>query len=468
MLKVLFFSLSLLVLPNNKWAVTNLAVLLLALMMTGSLVNKCLISTPSDGLLMDPLRFSLVALSIWLTSLILIASTRVTRSQFKPAWFNRLVLTLMILLIITFSTSNVFIFYLIFESTLIPTLMLIIGWGYQPERIQAGVYILFYTLAASLPLLLLVFWLRDSMGTLNFVLMSVLPLPPLTAIMYLAIVGAFLVKIPIFIVHLWLPKAHVEAPVRGSIILAGVLLKLGGYGLLRMAPLFSSKFINFGLFWTTLSLVGGATTRFMCLRQTDTKSLVAYSSVAHISLVIGGIIVGRTTGSSGCLALIVAHGLCSSGIFCLTNIAFERVSSRSILICKGFLQIIPSIALWWFLLCICNIAAPPSINLLSEILLINRIMAWSLISLLPLIIISFMSAVFTLFLFAITQHGQFNSRIYGFNSGIINEYTLLLMHWAPLNLLILKADVFNLYFGSLNKILVCGAKDVVTQNNSIY
>lgn len=121
--------------------------------------------------------------------------------------------------------------------------------------------------------------------------------------------------------------------------------------------------------------MGGSLTRFVCLRQTDTKSLVAYSSVAHISLVIGGIIVGSASGASGCLALIIAHGLCSSGMFCLTNIVFERTSSRRIFLCKGLLQLIPSMALWWFLLCICNMAAPPSINLLSEVILINRIVS---------------------------------------------------------------------------------------------
>jgi NADH-ubiquinone oxidoreductase chain 4 len=137
----------------------------------------------------------------------------------------------------------------------------------------------------------------------------------------------------------------VEAPVSGSMILAGVLLKLGGYGLLRVFC-FLSNFYVFNFIWVSISLVGGGIVRLICLRQTDLKSLVAYSSVAHMGIVVGGIMTLSYWGFCGSYVLIIARGLCSSGLFCLVNISYERLGSRRLLVSKGLMSLIPRMSMW--------------------------------------------------------------------------------------------------------------------------
>lgn len=408
----------------------------------------------------DLLSYRLILLSLWISALILIAREIVFKNNNYKKLFLFNILLLLALLVLAFGNNNLFIFYLFFEGRLIPTLFLILGWGYQPERLQAGLYLLFYTLLVSLPIIIGLFYLYNYIGSINFYLINNYIFD--FDILYISIILAFLVKIPIFLVHLWLPKAHVEAPISGSIILAGIILKLGGYGLMRVYRFLQLSGIKYNFLWISISLIGGILIRLVCLRQTDLKSLIAYSSVAHIGIVLAGLITINFWGICGSLSLIIAHGLCSSGLFCLANISYERIGRRSLLINKGMLNFIPSITLWWFLLSSANIAAPPTLNLLGEISLLNRIIRWSWISILLLSLLSFFSAAYRLYLYAYTQHGKFYSGIYSFINGKIREYLLLLLHWFPLNLLIIKREIcfLWLYLNSLFKISICDVDDM--------
>nr|AML26576.1 NADH dehydrogenase subunit 4 [Staphylinidae sp. BMNH 1274705] len=384
----------------------------------------------------DLLSYMMILLSLWICSLMILASYKIYMYNNYYCLFIFTLLMLLFSLYMTFSSLNLFIFYLFFEMSLIPTLMLIIGWGYQPERIQAGVYLLFYTMFGSLPMMLVIFMLYNNYH-LSFYLMN---FNIDNLLFYFCMNIVFLVKIPMYMFHLWLPKAHVEAPVSGSMILAGIMLKLGGYGMLRLMVNFQLIGLKFNYIFVVISLLGGVYVSLICIRQTDMKCLVAYSSVAHMGLVLAGIMTYNYWGMVGSLVMMIAHGLCSSALFCLVNLTYERVGSRNLYLNKGMINIMPSMSLWWFMFCACNMAAPPSLNLLGEIMLINSLISWCSITMVTLMLISFFSAVYSLFLYSYSQHGKYYSGLYSIFHSNIREYILLFLHWLPLNILILKSD----------------------------
>nr|YP_010352862.1 NADH dehydrogenase subunit 4 [Tropostreptus sigmatospinus]UOF70176.1 NADH dehydrogenase subunit 4 [Tropostreptus sigmatospinus]UOF70254.1 NADH dehydrogenase subunit 4 [Tropostreptus sigmatospinus] len=379
----------------------------------------------------------LVWLSTWIIMLMMLASLKVIKHN--ELYFLLIMLSMLIFLSLVFLSIDLIWFYISFEAVLIPTYLLIIGWGYQPERLQAGLYLIFYTMFVSLPLLVVILWVNAK----SFNLMNLFSeLNWFSSLIFLGGVGAFLVKMPMFFVHLWLPKAHVEAPVSGSMVLAGILLKMGGFGLYRISEYFMFMVKSLGMVWMSISLVGGLYMSLVCLRQSDLKSLIAYSSVVHMGLVIGGLMTMSWVGLAGAFILMVGHGLCSSGLFCLANINYERLHSRSVLVNKGLINLLPSGALMWFLLVSSNMAAPMSLNLIGEISLLGCLLSYSAFMMFILVFLSFFSAAYCLYLYSSIQHGSLVKGTMPFYEMLMVEYLVLLLHWIPLNILFMKMDFF--------------------------
>nr|AOQ30890.1 NADH dehydrogenase subunit 4 [Pleurobranchaea novaezealandiae] len=347
---------------------------------------------------------SIGSMMVFLSLILCFFALLATPEEGESESYKFCIIILCLVLIMCFSSSNVMMFYVFFEISLIPTLVLILGWGYQPERLQAGTYMMLYTVSASLPLLVMLLWQGADKCTFHIPSLGMVS-DITSSFLTLFIISAFLFKLPMYGAHLWLPKAHVEAPLAGSMILAGILLKLGGFGLFLMSVCFNLSLSYITIFICSLSMWGGFMTAVMCLRQVDVKALVAYSSVGHMSIVVTGFILGSSWGYFSAVCTMVAHGLSSSALFCLAYFTYKKSHTRSMIYIKGLLVAYPVLSLWWFLFCCINMACPPTLDLVGELTAVPVLWNHSIYLASVLGGLMFLGAAYNMFLYSSLNHG---------------------------------------------------------------
>ena len=279
-------------------------------------------------------------------------------------------LGLEVLLIGVFTILDILGFYVLFEAILIPMYLIIGIWGSRKEKVSASYYFFFYTLIGSLLMLVGILYLYNVAGTTDYLSLLTFEIDPtVQKWLFIAFFSSLAVKIPKYPFHIWLPQAHVEAPVAGSVLLAGVLIKLGGYGFIR----FTLPIMPIGVeFWTplvfTLSILGVIYASLTTLAQTDLKRIIAYSSVSHMAIVTLGIFTCSIIGIEGSIFLQLAHGLVSSALFIIVTVLYDRHHTRLVKYYRGITITMPIYSALFFFFTLANIGAPLTCNFIGEFL----------------------------------------------------------------------------------------------------
>nr|WDY83687.1 NADH dehydrogenase subunit 4 [Apis laboriosa] len=374
--------------------------------------------------------YGLMMLTLWIFSLIFLS---LNNNSINCLLIN---LLLMMSLLFVFMSMNFLLFYLFYELGLLIIFYMVVKWGYSENRWLAGFYLMFYTMVFSLPMLYIIYYIYWMNNSLNFMLMEMLNFN-LNFMLFMYLLMSFLVKIPIYMFHGWLLKAHVEAPYYGSMILASIMLKLGGYGMLRMMMMMKFEFIYFSKILIVVNLFGVLILSLMCLMQYDMKSIIAISSIVHMGLMIMSMLTFFKLSLIGSYMMMVSHGLSSSGLFFLVNVIYKQTNSRLMFVNKGMINFMPSMSLMWFMLCSSNMGSPVSLNLVSEVMLMIGLIFWLKYLFIILMMYCLFSFIYSVYLFMIINHGK-NYINFKINNSMMIDYYILLMHWIPLNLMFLK------------------------------
>nr|DBA43593.1 TPA_asm: ND4 [Bombus impetuosus] len=349
-------------------------------------------------------------------------------------------LMLILLMMMNFMSMDLLIFYFLYESSLLLIFFMIMEWGYTEDRIMSSFYLMFYTLIFSLPMLYLIFKILNLEGSVFFLILELMNLT-LDKFNYIYLLMSFLVKIPMYLFHGWLMKAHVEASFFSSMILASIMLKLGSYGMLRLIFMFKFMLKNLMFFLMLINMFGLLILSTLCLIQFDMKLIIALSSVVHMGIMMMGMLTEKKMGILGGLLMMISHGLVSSGLFYLVNMIYTQTNSRLIFINKGMICMMPSMSMMWFMMCIYNSGAPISLNMVSEIFLLMSLIYWYKYLFLFLILYCLLSFIYSIYLFSFIQYGKIFYLTLNIYNSLLMNYLTLILHLLPLNLLI-----FNLFF----------------------
>ena len=306
------------------------------------------------------------------------------------------------LLIFVFSALDILVFYIMFEIILIPFFILIGISSYRKRRIHASYLFFFYTLIGSFLMLVAIFSIYSYTGTSNIeVLLNNKYSFYRENIVWLTFFISFAIKIPMFPFHIWLPEAHVEAPTEGSVLLAGVLLKLGSYGFLRfLMPLFPNSTYYFSPLVILVSCLGIFYTSFVTLKQIDIKRIIAYSSVSHMNVCILGLFSFHSLGIAGSIHLMIAHGLVSGGLFFLVGMLYNRYHTKLLKYYSGLVYTMPLFSFFLFVFIVGNISFPLTSNFIGEFLIIvSLFLSFNYYALIFTVIGVFICTVYSLWLY---------------------------------------------------------------------
>jgi NADH-quinone oxidoreductase subunit M len=317
----------------------------------------------------DGISVLFVLLSTLLTPLCILASWDSVKMRVREYMVAFLVLESM--MVGMFCALDFVVFYIFFEAVLIPMFLIIGVWG-GARRVYAAFKFFLYTLAGSLLMLLALLAMWFHAGTTDIPTLTEMAFPPAMQFwLFIAFFVSFAVKVPMWPVHTWLPDAHVEAPTAGSVILAGVLLKMGAYGFLRFSlPILPQASADFAPLIFALSVVAIVYTSLVALAQEDMKKLIAYSSVAHMGIVTLGIFTFTQQGLSGALFTMLSHGIVSGALFLCVGVLYDRVHSREIMRYGGVAKIMPAYALVFMLFTMASVALPGTAGFPGELLVI--------------------------------------------------------------------------------------------------